>query len=208
MDFIMFIIQIFLAFFIASMIVSIVKSKKRYKQELSEFQERMAKYENLSKNDLLELPSNEIKEAITFNLLDLVDSRYDEALIEFNETQKMFYTMYQLELSCKTQKGTVNDFFVKAKELVKYAPIMFDELDIESAKNIFNDARELFLKFEKEYEMDIEEVLATNEVNEEEKNFLDYSDELKEIFNSQEYLDKLATYCKNNIDELYIEMGE
>ena len=110
--------------------------------------------------------------------------------------------MYQLQAVCESPRNTINDFFVNAKELVKYVPIMFDDLGLPEAIKIFNEARELYLKFEEEYKRDIDEVIDELGMEEEveEKNFFDYTKELREIFRSETYKTALVKYVKENVE--------
>ena len=201
----MYILQVFLAFFIASMVVSMFKNKKQKGQQMADLQEKLAAYETITEEQILNATDDEAIEAVTYHMLDKVDSDYKAAMDEYNEEEKQFFTMYQLQAVCESPRNSVNDFFVSAKELVKYVPIMFDELGMPEGSAIFNEARALYLKFEEEYKRDIDEVVEElyNEEEEEaveEKNFYDYTRELKEIFKSETYKTALAKYVKDHAE--------
>ncbi len=197
-----FLLQIFLAFFLVSMIVSMMKNKKLKDQEMANLQEKLATYETITADQVLNAADDEAIEAVTYHMLDKVDSDYQAALVEYNEQEKQFFTMYQLQAVCESPRNTINDFFVNAKELVKYVPIMFDDLGLPEAIKIFNEARELYLKFEEEYKRDIDEVIDELGMEEEveEKNFFDYTKELREIFRSETYKTALVKYVKENVE--------
>lgn len=195
-----FLIQLFLTFFIASFIVSYFKGKKQKGTSEAEFQDKLAEYETITADQILALSDNEVKEAITYHLLDKVDNDYKEAINTFNEEEKMIYALYQVNLACITPRMSINDFFVRAKELVKYVPIIFDELNMPEATQVFNDARALYLKYEEEYKRDIEEVVDELGQEEEEKSFIDYTNELKDILASENYTANFAKYVREHIN--------
>ena len=182
-----FLLQIFLGFLIASIVVSFMNQKKKNTSQFDAYQDKLAKYETVSKEQLDQASDQEAIEAMVYHLIDQVDGDYNGAIKTFNEQQKLVYCAYQLNLSCSLNRNSINDFFVNAKELVKFAPILFDNLHLDQATQIFNDARALYLKYEEEYKKDIDEVVDELGNDQEEKSFIDYSNELKEIFKSEEY---------------------
>lgn len=197
----MLILQVFLAFFIASMVVSMFKNKKKQGQDMAEFHEKLALYESITIDQITNATDEEAIEAVTFHMLDKVDSDYKAAVEEYNQEEKQFFTMYQLQAVCESPKSSINDFFVSAKELVKYAPIMFDEIGMPEGTAIFNEARALYLKYEEEYKRDIEEVVEELESDDEvveEKNFYDYTREMREVFKSDTYKAAIAKYVKDH----------
>lgn len=204
-----FLLQIALAFFLASFIMSMFNGKKQKQAELERYQEKLDEYETLSKEDLLSFESAKTVEAVCFHLLEKCDSSYEEALKEFNENERAVYALYQLELAVSTARVSINDFFVRAKELVHEVPIIFDALEMKEAKEIYLEARTLYLKIQEEYKRDIEDVIDELEEDVEnyatEKNFDDYSKELNTIFNSTEYTDALAKYIKDHVEKFIDE---
>lgn len=203
-----FILQLILAFILASLFVSIFNRKKGKDNQVAEFQEKLAEYETITKSQILEMDDNKIQEAITYHLLDKVDNDYKSALQEFNDDEKMVYALYLLDQSCSSRIGSINDFFVNDKEMVKYVPIIFDEFGLEKANQSFHEARDLYLKYEEEYKRDIDEVVdELREVDEDEKNFFDYSKEIKAELHSEEFKVAFSKYVKEHIDS-FVEKEE
>lgn len=204
-------IQLFLAFFIASTVISMIKGKKQQSQAMAEYQAKLEKYESITVEQIENGTDDDVIEAITFHMLDKVNSNYDEALKAYNEVEKQFFTLYQLQLACQSPRGSINDFFVNAKELVKYAPIIFDEIGMHEGTHIFNEARGLYLRYEEEYKRDIDEVLeeyeSGAEIVVEEKNFGDYSKELNEIFVSETFKSSVAKYLREHAID-FVEEGD
>lgn len=195
-------LQIFLGFLIASIVVSFMNQKKKNTQQFEVYQDKLAKYETITLEQLNQASDKEAIEAMVYHLIDLVDGDYKDAIKTFNEEQKLIYCSYQLNLSCSLDRNSINDFFVNAKELVKYAPILFDELQISEATEIFNDARALYLKYEEEYEKDVDDVVDELGSDDQEKNFIDYTNDLKTILKSETYEHALASYIRSHFDTL------
>ena len=74
-----FLLQIFLAFFLVSMIVSMMKNKKLKDQEMANLQEKLATYETITADQVLNAADDEAIEAVTYHMLDKVDSDYQAA---------------------------------------------------------------------------------------------------------------------------------
>lgn len=204
-----FLLQIALAFFIASFIMSMMDGKKQKQAELERYQQKLDEYETLSKEEVLGYTNAKTVEAICFHLQEKSDASYETALAKFNSSERLVYALYQLELSVSTARVSINDFFVRASELVNEIPAIFETLELTEAKTIYEQAHQLYLNIQEEYNKDIDEVIDELEEDVEnyatEKNFDDYSKELKVIFDSVEYTNSLAKYIKENVDQFINE---
>ena len=88
-------------------------------------------------------------EAVCFHLQEKSNGSYEEALEAFNPSERLVYALYQLELAVSTPRVSINDFFVRASELVGEIPSIFETLKIEEAKkSIYEEAYQLYVKIQ------------------------------------------------------------
>ncbi len=204
-----FLLQLALAFFIASFIMSMMNGKKQKQAELERHQRKLEEYEILTKDNLLSYDNSKTIEAVCFHLQEKSNGSYEEALEAFNPSERLVYALYQLELAVSTPRVSINDFFVRASELVGEMPSIFETLKLEEAKSIYAEAYQLYVKIQEEYNKDVEEVIDELEEDVEnygtEKNFDDYSKELKAIFNNIVYISALANFIKENVEDFIDE---
>lgn len=204
-----FLLQIAIGFFLASFIVSLMNSKKQKQVEYEKYQQKANEYAQLDKNKLLNYSCDQTVEAVCFYLQEKCNGSYDEALKQFNEDELVVYALYQLEISVANQRVSINDFFVRAPELVDRMPEIFNTLQLNEMSDIYTQAHQLYLKIQEEYTKDINDVIDELESDVEnyakEKNFEDYSKELREIFKSEAYMETLSSYIKTHVESFIKE---
>ncbi len=197
-------LQFLLIFLLMFIVMSMITGRKQKKAELEILQKKLDEYSELTKEQIIDFEDDKIVEMACFQLQDITAGSYMNALEVLNEEQKYVYALYQLETSVSSKNVSVNDFFVRASELIDMVPKILEQLNLLEAKRIYEEAYQLYLDIQKEYERDIDEVIdelyddTKNYGNE--KNFDDYSKELKEIFTSEAYMHVLAQFIKEHID--------
>jgi hypothetical protein len=194
---------VFLGF---SMMRRVNEMKKAQQKAREKYLSDKEKYRTLTSEMIDSLPVNELTHAVLFHIINKEDTIYEGDSIDertlfdiLSEGEKLMYTIYQVEVSTDSGKGSIHSFFVEDTYAPyrDYVDTAFRTVNCFEIADLMKAATRLAQIIEEDLEdeeNDIEGDYATY-------NFADYTRELLSLLKSSGIVEKAGKYIQEHKEQ-------
>lgn len=190
------ILKLILVLVVAYLVIAIFSAsrilKKRRQEMMADYEEKQQKYAHLTTELIEAIPDDKLHEAIMIHLFQKEDEDFEHLKDRLTESERVIYTLYQMEISVDEGRGSVYHFFTgPSKEYLPYLSDSFQAVGSEALKELMDKIIALVIQEQSgQYEAD--------QLDEDAPTFEGYTFDYLDLVKSEQLDDKIVRFIRSH----------